>query len=253
LALLPILLVIGLWWQSDRIIDAVVDRIPVSWEERLGETTFAQITATEKIVSVGPAVQAVEAIGQRLISQVKSPYKLRLHVVDNPQVNAFALPGGHMVILTGLLRQAGSPEEVAGVLAHEVQHVVLRHSMRGLVQSLGWRAAFTILMGGTGPLSDMGEIASRLGSLKFGRDQETAADLGGLSLLHQAKVSPDGMIDFFNTLSGKEPGQIALLSTHPLSEERARRLQKQIRQMGEWPVEPFAISWPEVQAALERK
>lgn len=251
IALGPILVLSLLWWQADRIVGAAADRVPVSWERELGESAYTQLTLGATVLTEGPPVAAVGTIGDRLAAQIRSPYTFRWHVIDDRQVNAFALPGGHVVVFTGLLREAGSPEELAGVLAHEIQHVVLRHSVHGLIRSLGWSATLQILFGGTGPLSGVGAAASRLGSLKFGRDQETAADVDGLKLLQRAKIDPKGMVAFFEQLASKENG-IALLSTHPMSADRADRLRTDIKRAGAWPTEPLPVSWSDVRAALAK-
>jgi Zn-dependent protease with chaperone function len=247
----PVLLVALLWWQADRLVGAAVARIPVSWEEQLGETAFEQLTQGRAMVTEGAAVRAVHNIGDRLTAQVDSPYTFRWHVVDDPQVNAFAVPGGHVVVFTGLLRAADSPEEVAGVLAHEVQHVVLRHSLHGLVRSLGWSATIRILFGGTGPLAGVGDLAAQLGRLSFSREQETAADLEGLKVLQRARIDPQGMVTFFEKLSQKESG-IALLSTHPMSSDRADRLRSEITRAGSWPTDPLSVAWTEVVSSADR-
>ena len=249
IALGPILILSLLWWQADRIVGAAADRVPVSWEQELGESAYTQLTLGATVLTEGPSVEAVGAIGDRLAAHIHSPYTFRWHVIDDRQVNAFALPGGHVVVFTGLLREAGSPDELAGVLAHEIQHVVLRHSVHGLIRSLGWSATLQILFGGTGPLSGIGAAASQLGNLKFGRDQETAADVEGLKLLQRAKIDPKGMVAFFEQLASKENG-IALLSTHPMSADRADRLRTDIERAGAWPTEPLPVSWSDVQAAL---
>ncbi|MFZ5863953.1 MAG: M48 family metallopeptidase [Nitrospirota bacterium] len=249
IALGPILVLGLLWWQADRIVGAAADQVPVAWEQELGESAFAQLTLGATELTEGPAVEAVRAIGDRLTAQIHSPYTFRWHVIDDRQVNAFAVPGGHVVVFTGLLREAGSAEELAGVLAHEVQHVLLRHSVHGLIRSLGWSATVQILFGGTGPLSGVGEAASRLGSLKFGRDQETASDVEGVKLLQRAKIDPKGMVAFFEKLAGKENG-IALLSTHPMSADRADRLRAEIERAGAWPTDPLPVAWSDVQASL---
>jgi predicted Zn-dependent protease len=251
IALGPVLVLSLLWWQADRIVGAAADRVPVSWEQQLGESAYAQLTLGATVLTEGPSVEAVRAIGDRLAAQIHSPYTFRWHVIDDRQVNAFAVPGGHVVVFTGLLREAGSPEELAGVLAHEIQHVVLRHSVHGLIRSLGWSATLQILFGGTGPLSGIGEAASRLGSLKFGRDQETASDVEGLKLLRRAKIDARGMVAFFEKLASKENG-IALLSTHPMSADRAERLRKEIEAAGDWPTDPLPVAWADVKASLAR-
>lgn len=243
--LAPVLFLAVLWWQADRIVGAAVARIPVSWEEQLGDSAFSQLTQGAAVLTEGSAVTAVHDIGGRLTAQISSPYAFRWHVVDDPQVNAFAVPGGHVVVFTGLLRAADSPEEVAGVLAHEVQHVVLRHSLHGLVRSLGWRATIKILFGSSGPLSGVGDLAAQLGGLKFGREQETAADVEGLKLLQRARIDPQGMVAFFEKLARKESG-VALLSTHPMSADRADRLRAEIAQAGPWPTDPLPVVWAEV-------
>jgi Zn-dependent protease with chaperone function len=248
---LPVVALGLLWWQADRIVDAAVGRIPVSWEERLGEEAFSQFTVGATLLTTGAAVEVVDGIGERLAAAAESPYLFRWHVVDDPQVNAFAVPGGHVVVFTGLIRETASADELAGVLAHEIQHVVLRHSVRGLVRTMGWRAAIAILFGDTGPLSGVGELASRLGSLKFSRDQETEADLGGLALLRRARIDPRGMIAFFDTLAKEERGPVAFLSTHPVSTERAARLRAEVEQSGGWPTDPFPDAWTDVKASVE--
>lgn len=246
---LPVLGLALLWWQADRLVGLAVDRIPIEWEEQLGDTAYAQITQGARVLSDGAAVEAVAAIGSRLAAHVDSPYTFKWHVIDDPQVNAFAMPGGHVVVLTGLLREADSPEELAGVLAHETQHVVLRHSLRGLVRTMGWTATIRILFGSSGPLGGVGELASRLGSLTFSREQEREADLEGLKLLRRAKIKPEGMVTFFDKLARREAG-IALLSTHPASADRAERLRAEIAQAGPWPVDPLPVAWAGVRAAV---
>ncbi len=248
IVLAPVFVLALLWWQADTIVGAAVDRIPVSWEEQLGESAFEQLTRGAALLTEGPAVDAVNAIGVRLTDQIESPYVFRWHVVDDPQVNAFAVLGGHVVVFTGLLRAADTPEELAGVLAHEAQHVVLRHSVFGLVRSLGWSATIKILFGNSGPLSGVGQLADQLGSLTFSRDQESAADAEGLALLRRAKIDPQGMVTFFEKLSRNESG-IALLSTHPMSADRANRLRAEIERAGAWPTEPLPIVWAEVKAS----
>lgn len=248
IVLAPLLFLSLLWWQADRIVGAAVDRIPVAWEEQLGESAFAELTAGATVLSEGAAVDAVNAIGGRLTAEIDSPYRFQWHVVDDPQINAFAVPAGHVVVFTGLLNAADTPEEVAGVLAHEVQHVVLRHSLQGLVRSLGWSATIKILFGSSGPLAGVGQLADRLGSLTFSREQETAADLQGLKLLQRAQIDPQGMVTFFEKLAREESG-MALLSTHPMSADRAERLRAEIVQAGSWPTEPLPVAWSEVRAA----
>lgn len=244
--------VLLLWYQSDALVQVVVDRIPIEWERTLGEAARGQFLAGQSVIKEGPAVQAVEEITRRLAAQATvNPYHFDVSVVRSDTVNAFALPGGYVVVFTGLLKKAGGPDEVAGVLAHELNHVLLRHGLSRIVKRAGLVAGVMILLGG-----DQGGrgLAKQLGvdllTLRFSRAQETEADLEGLRLLHRARVPPDGMIRFFEDLSEHDALQIELLSTHPMSGTRAERLKAEAAALGKTDSLPFSFEWKTVQASL---
>jgi predicted Zn-dependent protease len=96
----------------------------------------------------------------------------------------------------------------------------------------------------------MKQLGVELMTLKFGRAQETEADLAGLQLLHRAKVNPNGMITFFQRLAEKDEGRVEWLSTHPMSRSRADRLEAEIADMPKQPPEPFTFDWTNVRASL---
>src|SRR5438046_2895507 len=126
------------------------------------------------------------------------PYPLRVYVVDMPTVNAFAAPGGSVVIFRGLLQRTDSPEQLAGVLAHEFQHVLQRHSTRAIIQHTSSGLLIAALTGDvTGPLAYGLEAARVLGHLRYSREAETEAGAEGLTMLLAARVDPAGMITFF--------------------------------------------------------
>lgn len=250
------LLVAGLTWlwhESGLLVDLIVSRIPLSWEESLGESAYRQFLLGQTVVKEGAAVQAVQAVTDRLAAHLsESPYRFQVTVVESGTVNAFALPGGYIVVFTGLLKKANGPEEVAGVLGHELNHVLLRHAMERIVKNMGLIAVVTVLTGNQQGLTGvMKELGIELATLKFGREQELEADLGGLRLLHRAKVSPEGMITFFQRLAESEGQVVELLSTHPMSEARAERLRAEAAAMPLMTSDPFAIDWHEVQAAVK--
>jgi Zn-dependent protease with chaperone function len=243
---------LGLWFGADALVALAVDRIPVEWERTIGESARGQFLAGQTIVAEGPAVAAVQEITTRLTDQVeRNPYRFQITVVKSDTVNAFALPGGYVMVFTGLLKKAQSPEEVAGVLGHEVNHVLLRHGLNRMVKSMGVIAVVSILLGNQGGVI---EVAKRLGielvTLKFGREQESEADLGGLRLLHRAKIAPAGMIAFFERLSERDQFQIELLATHPMSAARAERLKAEAAALPKQEIVPFNFDWQAVQAAL---
>ncbi len=248
----PLALVLTLWLGSDALVQMAVSRIPIEWERAIGESASREFIMGQTVVGEGAAVAAVQEITKRLTGQIPdNPYQFQVTVVRSDTVNAFALPGGYVVVFTGLLKQAESPDEVAGVLGHELNHVLLRHGLERIVKTLGVVALVTIF---TGNQEGLVGLAQRLGielvTLKFGRDQETQADLGGLRLLHRAKISPEGMIRFFARLSESNQQQVELLSTHPMSSARAERLKAEAALLPHQATDPFSFDWKVVQTSL---
>ena len=239
------------WLSTDLLVQWAVDRIPPDWEQRLGQSAYQDFLAQQTVVTEGHEVAAVREISQRLIQHIPdNPYTFELSVVKNDVVNAFALPGGFVVVFTGLLKQAQSGEEVAGVLSHEFNHVLERHGLERLVKQLGVVAMVGIIVGDQRGLAGvMKQVGVELLSLKFGRAQETEADLTGLKLLHRARIDPAGMITFFQRLSEQEEGRVEWLSTHPMSAGRAERLKKEMASLPATTPEPFTFQWKTVHDA----
>lgn len=243
---------LGLWFGSDLLVELAVDRIPIEWERKLGESTYHDFLARQEVMKEGPAVAAVQEMTHRLTGQIQdNPYTFELTVVKSDVVNAFALPGGYIVVFTGLMKKAERPEEVAGVLAHELNHVLQRHGLERIVKQLGFVAVVSIVLGnppGFGGV--MKQLGVELMTLKFGRAQETEADLTGLQLLYRAKIDPSGMITFFQRLAEKDEGRVEWLSTHPMSNARADHLKTQLADMPKQTPEPFSFEWAKVRASL---
>jgi predicted Zn-dependent protease len=224
----------------------------VEWEQKLGESAYGDFLAHQEIVKEGIARSAVEEITRRLIEQIpNNPYTFRVTVVKSDVVNAFALPGGYIVVFTGLMKKAESGEEVAGVMGHELNHVLQRHGLERIVKQLGLMAIIAIMVGDQQGLAGlMKQIGVELLTLKFGREQETEADLTGLHLLHRARIDPSGMISFFERLAEKDEGRTEWLSTHPMSSARAERLRAELAAMPKQLPEPFTFDWTRVRGSL---
>ncbi|MBL8038923.1 MAG: M48 family metallopeptidase [Nitrospira sp.] len=247
-----LVLVLGLWFGSDLLVELAVNRIPVEWEQKLGESAYREFLAGQDVTKDGPAVAAVKEMTQRLASQVpNNPYRFEVTVVKSDVVNAFALPGGYVVVFTGLMKKAESPEEVAGVLAHELNHVLQRHGLERIIKQLGFVAVVSIVLGNPPGLGGvMKQLGVELMTLKFGRAQETEADTTGLDLLYRAKINPEGMITFFERLAEKDEGRVEWLSTHPMSSARADHLKARLAAMPKQKTEPFSFEWPKVREGL---
>ena len=152
----------------------------------------------------------------------------------DPTINAFALPGGKVIIQTGLIEHAKSWEEVLGVVSHELAHVTRRHHMRGIINNLGLYVIISSLIGDitaiSGTIVNMG---GDLASLANSRDFETEADETGLDYLIAAGINPQGLVSFFKTLEDETPnkleGYTSFMSTHPATADRIDHLNKIIK------------------------
>lgn len=222
-----------LWSQKDSIAEYLANKIPVEWESKFGDQVFASFESEGKMLTNSVWDGPVSNITARLLPVVKdSGYEFKFHIMADTNINAFAVPGGHVVILTGLLESADSAEEVAGVLAHEIAHVTRRHSLRNIIKSAGLIVIIQAVLGDTSGLFGLATEASRfLLEQKFSRDYEREADDTGWIYLLQAQIDPRGMTRFFEKLrdlmansSAAMEGALALANTHPTSQERIDRL-----------------------------
>lgn len=229
--------------------DQVASHMPVSWEEKLGDYAIARWTddACEDPV----ARQAIE----RLVATLApgSTYRYQVTVVRSPMVNALAAPGGRLVIFTGLLEKTRSPEELAGILAHEIQHVEQRHATRALASQFAGQLILATVIGNAEGLSSALETADMLNSFHSSREHELEADREGMRRLQRAKVDPDGMIQAFEILEhevGSVPRGWEVLSTHPRTGERIAALAQLASEAHYEPITLLpGVSWRSVRAS----
>jgi predicted Zn-dependent protease len=223
---------VGLYvWGIPAAAGVVAARVPVSWEERLGQAAVEQLTASRRRCVDTEREAAIGTIVQRLLEPRRGVlYSIRVMVLDDPAVNAFAVPGGQIVLLRGLLERTRTPEELAGVLAHELQHVLQRHATRLLLQHASTGLLLVAVSGDlTGAMAYGIESARVLGTLRYNRDIEREADAEGLRMLMAADIDPKGMIAFFELLRVGErglPAAVRYLASHPLAEDRVVSLQR---------------------------
>jgi len=226
--------------------------LPPASEKIIGEAAAAQLLAGEETIEAGPAVDAVRAITERLVAAVESNpgYVFDVQVVRSDVVNAAALPGGRIIVYSGLLAEAGSADEVAGVLAHEICHVLHRDSLRQLIGRLGGVALIGLLLGG-GDLGGLAAQAGELDHLAYGREQERAADRGGVALLARAGLEPGMLPAFFERLERREGGRLPeFLSTHPDTALRITELKRLAAATPLTDPRPLDIDWAAVRESL---
>jgi predicted Zn-dependent protease len=216
-------------WGIPLLAATVAAQVPASWEDQLGRSTVKYLAPPERRCEDPKLVAAIDTmVGRLMATRPASPYTFRVYVVDLPVFNAFAAPGGSIVVFRGLLERTDTPEELAGVLAHELQHILHRHTTRAIIQHTSSGLLMAALTGDvTGPLVYGLETARVLGQLHYSRGAEEEADSEGLKMLLAARVDPGGMIAFFNVLekrSGTGPDALKYLSTHPSSGDRVATL-----------------------------
>ncbi len=232
-----------------------VKLFPVSVDEKIGKLAFEQMDLEGPQINDPVIVNACQKIVDRLTphSELKG-LKFELKVVDSPMVNAFCLPGGKMVVYTGLLKKAQNPEQVAGVLSHEMAHAIKRHGLERIAQSLGVIVAIEVLIGDVGGLVALGaELGKNAALTSYGRDQEIEADVTGVKMLHAAAIDPLELANFFELMKkdGLDvPDAIAWIASHPQHDIRIATIRGEVATLGPQKYEPIEVNWDEVHAKL---
>ena len=216
-------------WGIPALATALAARVPVSWEVALGDGVAAELAPPGRRC-IDPARQArIDAITATLVKTLpEARYPIRVTVVNLPVVNALATPGGSIVVFRGLLDRTESAEELAGVLAHEIQHVMHRHPTKAILRQAGAGVLVAALVGDVSAVVAFGiQSARTLGDLRYSRQAELEADRDGMRMLHAASVDPAGMVAFFQGMQREEgaPRSAArYLSTHPAAADRVPAL-----------------------------
>jgi predicted Zn-dependent protease len=225
----------ALMWGLPRALAPLARWVPAAWGEALGERVLAQLSSGHAVCTGAAGQAALDGLAQRLAAHAELPYRLHVHVLRDPAVNAFALPGGEIVVMDGLLHAAHDPEEVAGVLAHEIAHAVYRHPLQGLLRTAGSGLLLGALLGSHGSLdAAAGQFAARLVLFSYSRQDEAAADRLGVHLLNAADIRGKPLAELLRRLSaqGRGAGTPALLSTHPSSAERIAAIEAEAHGRG---------------------
>lgn len=243
------LVVAAFVWIVPWLAGKAANALPVEYEVSMGEEAYQSLIKTYKILP--EQTEQVNTFYKQM--GVSSPYPIKITVVDFDQSNAFAVPGGHIVVYSGLLKRMRHPEELAALLAHESSHINLRHTTRSLMQSLGTFTAVSLIFGDvTGMGAVLVENASQLKSLEYSRSLEKEADLNGLSMLKNQRIPGKGFGQLFKTLGesgGSAPSE--WLSSHPDLDRRAKYVEEKIIQPE--PPMPAALkaTWEQIRAGLK--
>lgn len=202
-----------------------LEKITEKTEKKLGDLLWESYSRKETEVK---DLQVVNAVDSMVTSICKANgiarSSIQLHVFDKSDVNAFAFPGGHLAVFTGLIKEMENPEELTGVISHEIAHIQLKHVMKKLTKEIGLSVLISIATG-TGDGAVIGDIVRTLSSTAFDRRLEKQADLAAIDYMAAARVNPLPMADFMDRLAEKEKSPeseyLSWMSTHPESAERA--------------------------------
>ena len=204
--------------------------VSVETEQTLGDGVYDALASDYKIDTVRSR-QVVEFFESM---KVPSAYSIRIVVVSQSEQNAFALPGGRIVVYSGLLDQLESAPELAALLAHEFTHVDQRHATRSIFRKLGSQVFLGLLFGKVGTVSGvLIDHADELRSLTYSRALEKDADLRGLKILTDRGIDPRGFGDLFDRLktqSGDSDGLPEFLASHPDLENRQQYIKESSKQ-----------------------
>ena len=244
----------GLIWFVFTRVDIMPDRgfeLGIEQEEQLGDKLYEILESSFEQVDDEIVLDAVEAVYDRLSAHMEpTEYEYKIHVVENGQVNAFAMPGGHIVVFDGLIEFAESPEELAAVLAHEMGHCEHRHVVKRMMKELGIALITVVMAGDPGLVHEAYETV--LGGV-FDRAQEREADDFSLELMERSGIRPTAMASFFRRVNrelGSLDERLEFLQTHPHNNSRIKAA-LEYKVHADFEEQPFEIEWDEVRTILD--
>ena len=237
----------GLFQGRSYIVESIVKAIPFEVEKQVGDQLFSLQKAQFKFIENPNIVTALEKEVKVLRNVLPKDFQnFSLYIVKNSDVNAFAFPGGHVVVYEGLLENADSFSEVLGVMAHEISHVKNRHVIQGLIHNISLFSLVNILIGDiSGIIAVVLENGGSLLSLKFSKEMEMKADNDGFNMLDLAGVNPAGFYSFLKKVQKIEKEKLEQLpfdsdlskkigdffSTHPETELRLENILHRLKSL----------------------
>jgi Zn-dependent protease with chaperone function len=199
--------------------DVFARNLPTSYEVNLGNKIYHQIILNDSIDTL--KTNLVNRFAKQI--DFKTAYPIQITVVHGNVINAFATPGGHIIIYDTLLNELENPDELAALLSHEATHIKERHSLRSLSNDLSRSLFLSIIFRDQNSISTvLAENANMLNTLRFSREMERVADEGAVKIMLNNNIDPEGMVQLLTLLKreDKSNGDLTYLSTHPATNER---------------------------------
>lgn len=205
--------------------ERIADYTPITVEKKLGNALYdgfiQQYSIDEK--------QTKNANDFANAIHFNTNYTIKVTVVKNPIVNAFALPGGHVIIFDGIIKKMKTKEELAALLTHEVAHIHYKHSLKSIFRSLSSYLFISVLLNDVnGVVAVLAENSNMIRNLGYSRNLETEADEKGMEIMQRNKISIKGYVSLFEILEKENSDHELhnLLSTHPLTTDRIKQAKK---------------------------
>jgi len=224
---ITVLLFLGTWlafYQIDWVKIFKVEQLTHKTEQKLGNLFWEVYKRAEKENKKPDVVNTIDSIVTHICkaNQIERE-TIKVHVLKKDEINAFALPNGHLIVYSGLVLNSDNQEELTGVICHEIAHIKLNHVMKKLVKEVGLSVLISMTTGNGGS-EIIKQTAKMLSSSAFDRDLEKDADIKAVDYLINAKVNPEPFANFLYKLSTEEheaTKYLTWISTHPDSKERA--------------------------------
>ncbi|MGI9530957.1 MAG: M48 family metallopeptidase [Lutimonas sp.] len=232
-----------------------IEKSSIKLEEKLGDLLWNSIEKSEKVIHDPFILRSIDSIVDR-ISNANDFQEdlLKIHVLENDEINAFVLPNGHLVIYSGLMLTMENQDEFSGVIAHEMAHIQLDHVMKKLIKEIGLSALITTTTGSSNS-ELIFESARLVSSTAFDRNLEKEADLKAVDYLVASRINPEGFATFLFNLGDQETefsSYVNWISTHPESRERAAYIIEYSERMeADYEKILDATTWNKIKTRLE--
>jgi len=231
--------------------------IPTETEVELGKDVVKEVESTEKVLTNQEVQNYVSKVGRKVAKVCdRKDVTYSFKVLDNEEINAFACPGGFIYIYKGLMKQMDNEAQLAAVLAHEVGHIVARHSIKRLQAIYGYSIVMEVALG-----EKMGQTARQMVDaaagvilLGYGRENEYESDEYGILYAKKAGYNPKGMVQVFEKfkqMEGRPPSTFEkLLMSHPPASDRINNGNKEIQKIGGTSLPYYETEYAAIKAKL---
>lgn len=224
----------GVWFslsQIDFVTFFQIDKAKSATEKGLGDLIWDQIKETEDLIVNDSITKSLDKLLKPLCKEngiVRD--SLKVHIIQKDEVNAFALPDGHLVVYSGLIEESKNEQALIGVLGHEIAHIEHNHVMKKLSKEIGFSVLMSVTTGNNN-IKIIRDIMHTLSSSAYDRSLEKEADIASVGYMLKAKINPAPFADFLYEMSfdNKLESALSWVNSHPESEERAKYILEYIK------------------------